>query len=147
MMLKKIGIENNTPENYYLVNEFLEIMKNLKLDYTNTFLALSNDFKFENNPINKLEYKSWFQKWKNTIDNLHGILSAKELMKTQNPVFIPRNHKVEQAIEEANNGDFSFLEKFLNILSQPYIYNEENKSFLDSPDMDFDKKYQTFCGT
>ena len=66
-------------------------------------------------------------------------------MRTANPVVIPRNHKVEEVLNEANNDNTEPLNKFLEILKNPYSVQKDIKNFqLPS----FSKeKYQTFCGT
>ena len=63
-----------------------------------------------------------------------------------NPMVIPRNHKVEEALTSANNGDLRLFNKLINILKNPYLINKDNFKFM-SPAPHSDKKYQTFCGT
>ena len=67
-------------------------------------------------------------------------------MKSVNPLVIPRNHKVEEALESANNNDLLPLKKLIKILEKPY---EKTKESIDyqSPAPASDKKYKTFCGT
>ena len=67
-------------------------------------------------------------------------------MKSVNPLVIPRNHKVEEALEFANNNDLSLVKKLIKILEKPY----ENQKGIDeyqSTAPISDQKYQTFCGT
>jgi uncharacterized protein YdiU (UPF0061 family) len=147
-MLNKLGIENKTTEEYALVDEFLDLMKVHKLDYTNTFSALSTDIYYADNPLNSPALKPWLEKWKYSIaKNTMGFLTAKDIMKENNPVFIPRNHLVEVALDEASAGNLSLLEKMLSILSAPYDYKANMEGFLSPPEADFDQNYQTFCGT
>ena len=65
-------------------------------------------------------------------------------MKKNNPTVIPRNHKIEEALEAANNNDLSLTKKLLSILDKPYDnqYDIEN---YQSPSNN--SEYQTFCGT
>ena len=67
-------------------------------------------------------------------------------MRTVNPLVIPRNHKVEEALDAANNNDLTLLKKITTVLEKPY---ENQKDIVDyqSPSLLGDKKYQTFCGT
>ena len=58
------------------------------------------------------------------------LKEAKELMKKQNPVFIARNHLVDEAIEKAINGNIEPYNKLLEILSKPYQYEMDLTSFL-----------------
>jgi len=147
MMLNKIGIESNNSKLYMLVDELLELMNNLKLDYTNTFFALSQDIYSTDNPNNTIEFNNWLKKWRYTIDNSNGMQQALILMHANNPVFIPRNHLVEQALEDAVKGNFSLFENLLRVWSKPYLLQPNDRLFMMQSDLDFEKNYQTFCGT
>jgi len=59
---------------------------------------------------------------------------------------IPRNHKIEEALTLANNGDLTLFNKLTKILQNPYLVNSDDLKFM-SPAPHNDKKYQTFCGT
>ena len=66
-------------------------------------------------------------------------------MKNNNPLIIPRNHKVEEALEAAEKNDLKPFNQLIEILKDPYtqkdnIFDYQNPSKLDG-------KYQTFCGT
>ncbi len=67
-------------------------------------------------------------------------------MSSNNPLIIPRNHKVEEALESANSGDLNPAKNLLKILEKPY---EDKKitSEYQSPAPPSDKIYKTFCGT
>lgn len=147
MMLNKIGIENHNPELYPLVDELLSLMQIHKLDYTNTFLALSKEVPLDNNPFNSTEFESWLKNWNEVIVNSNGFERAKQLMKSNNPVFIPRNHLVEAALDEAATGNTILFERLLNVVSKPYDYQANNHEYTKPSDFDFENKFQTFCGT
>ena len=68
------------------------------------------------------------------------------LMKSVNPLIIPRNHNVEEALLAANNNDLTLFNKLTNILEKPY---ENQKSTLNYqlPAPVNDQTYQTFSGT
>jgi len=68
-------------------------------------------------------------------------------MKRANPAFIPRNHRVEQAIEAAVRlGDFGPFERLVDVLSRPYDDQPEHAELAAAPGPDWGV-YQTFCGT
>jgi len=146
-MLKKIGIERNTPDLYPLVEELLHLMKELKMDYTNTFLALSRDLRFDDGPFSMTAFKPWLEKWNEVIDSSNGMERAQQVMNTHNPIYIPRNQIVEQALDEAANGNLHLFERLLGVLSQPYHYQNNSDEFMKPSSPDFEMKYQTFCGT
>jgi uncharacterized protein YdiU (UPF0061 family) len=147
MMLKKIGILSDDPKLYSLVDELLECMKNLKMDYNNTFWNLSQDFFPEESPMHNSDFKPWLEKWKNTIDVCGGMKQAKELMNTQNPVYIPRNHLVEQALEDASHGNMDSFQNILSVMKNPYLLQNNFEQFMKPADLIFEQRYQTFCGT
>ncbi len=147
IMLKKLGFASSKPSLYLLVDELLDVMKTMKTDYTNTFWALSEDINLENSPIHSSDFKPWIEKWKDAVDHSWGMQHAKQLMKTQNPAFIPRNHLVEQALDEAIDGNLIPFERLLGVLSQPYQYQNNLAEFMKPSNSDFEMSYQTFCGT
>ena len=69
-----------------------------------------------------------------------------KLMHTVNPLVIPRNHKVEEVLMAANDGNISPMKNLNKILEKPYIY-QENIIHYQFPNSDTKEKYQTFCGT
>ena len=68
-----------------------------------------------------------------------------KLMRSVNPLVIPRNHKVEEALHEANQDNFIPINQLLEILNNPYT---EQKNIIEYqiPSIS-NEKYQTFCGT
>tara|TARA_Y100000996_G_scaffold414649_1_gene406171 strand:+ start:1372 stop:2820 length:1449 start_codon:yes stop_codon:yes gene_type:complete len=145
MMYKKLGILEPIEKDKILVESLLELMKNYKADYTNTFAALtlnnrSNDSLFISN-----EFKKWRKKWKDRINFSDNSTKIFKLMHRQNPLVIPRNHLVELALEQSINGNFKYLNDLLDLVSNPYNY-KSNYSFQDTP-KGFDDSYKTFCGT
>lgn len=149
---KKIGIsEPNKEEDTKLANELFVLMQKNKSDYTNTFRLLTNSEKlerYESELSNDPAFKSWHKKWEKRIaDNPNGYDEAVSLMKKNNPVFIPRNHNVEEALKSASEElDFSAFNKLLAILSDPYSENPKHEQFTIPP-KNGDEGYKTFCGT
>ena len=146
-MLEKIGIKTNDPIHYGLVDELFEAMKRLKMDYTNTFWDLSQEIVSDKSPINHEAFKPWLKKWKETVDKSIGSEQAKKLMSKLNPIVIPRNHLVENALEEAVSGNKAIFEKLLSIISKPYQYQDGLEDFIKPSESIFESNYQTFCGT
>ena len=66
-------------------------------------------------------------------------------MRSVNPLVIPRNHKIEEALEMANNNNLEIFHKLLKILEKPYIQQENILDYLKMGDTT--KGYITFCGT
>ena len=147
MMLNKIGIDNNDKSLYTLVDELLDCMKKLNMDYTNTFWSLSNGNIPEDALINCSDFKTWLKKWQDYIDMSSSMKQAKHMMKKHNPAIIPRNHLVEQALEEMVNGNPNSFQRLLSIISMPYQYQDGLDEFMNPPKLKFERNYQTYCGT
>ena len=147
MMLKKIGLDIHDKNLYPLIDELLLLMKKLKMDYTNTFYFLSQN-NFNNNQISSNnDFIKWKKKWNNSVRKTNSIKEARHLMKKYNPVFIARNHLVDEAIKKAVNGDMTSINKLLEVLSTPYKYQKRLNGFMKPPTANFEECFQTYCGT
>ena len=142
MMCKKIGIAKPIEKDKLLVDSLLKLMENYKADYTNTFAALSLNIDSRDILFTSNEFKKWKKQWEDRIDSQD---KAFELMQTQNPLVIPRNHLVELALENSINKNFNEFDDLLDLVSKPYDY-KSNYTFQAVPD-GFDDSYKTFCGT
>ena len=67
-------------------------------------------------------------------------------MESANPIFIPRNHRVEQALTSATNGDFGPFDRLLDAVSRPFDAHEDLID-LAQPPAPQERVLQTFCGT
>jgi uncharacterized protein YdiU (UPF0061 family) len=65
-------------------------------------------------------------------------------MKKNNPIVIPRNHKVEEALEAANKNDLEPMNNLLSVLKKPYTYHSRIEKYQNSSN---NQNYKTFCGT
>ena len=146
MMRGKLGLFNENDKDKSLILDLLTWMHQKKLDYTNTFCHLMNDeikkdIKFEDE-----NFQNWKIRWKERLrENSDNYQNYKKLMKTFNPIVIPRNHKVEEVLSEANQNNFEPLERLLEILKKPY---DNQSDILDYQiPSSSNEKYQTFCGT
>jgi serine/tyrosine/threonine adenylyltransferase len=146
-MLSKIGFETNDPTLYSLVDELIDVMKRLKMDYTNTFSHLSQEVIADDSPMNSPDFKPWLKRWNEMIEKSVGREQAINLMSKQNPVVIPRNHLVEKALDEAVNGNLEVFENLLQVISKPYQVQDGIDDFIKPSETYFDVNYQTFCGT
>ncbi|HWS60120.1 MAG TPA: YdiU family protein [Flavobacterium sp.] len=148
MMLSKLGLSADDNNNFILAEELLGLMHKHQLDYTNTFASLSYDIQFENAPFSHPEMQIWLEKWKTTLENSTiSFAETKEIMKQNNPVFIPRNHLVEEALNYGANGNMSYFMQFLEVLKTPYSFKKEHYNYILPPETGFETNYQTFCGT
>ena len=148
MMLGKIGIEHEQTSDRILIDELLEIMRENQLDYTNTFSSFSSDTNLKFIQSDNSSLQQWLEKWKVRIgDDADAFQNASDVMRKNNPVFIPRNHLVEEALTLACNGDCDEFNVLLNVLKTPYQQQQEFARFLNPPEKVFETKYKTYCGT
>jgi len=147
MMKSKLGLFQDDKKDETLITDLLLWMHHNKADYTNTFCYLMKENIEDNKIYNNEEFLSWKKQWKerlklngNTFDN------SLKIMKVFNPIVVPRNHKVEEALDAANKSDLSLIKNLIKILQNPYEHQKNIKQFqLPAPLSE--KKYQTFCGT
>ena len=146
MMRDKLGLFGEDKNDRKLIDDLLNWMEKHKIDYTNTFCHLM-EIKIDDNIYKEEAFITWFEKWKKR-SKLNNSSKEKqiELMKKNNPIVIPRNHKVEEALSEAYNGNLEKMNKLNNVLKNPYS-NQEDISEYQVPAPMTDEKYQTFCGT
>ena len=129
MMSMKLNLDTNN-NNEEIVKEFLDLMHIYKLDYTNTFLDL------ENNTLDKKIFNNWEEKYKK---------NKLKKFKNVNPQIIPRNHIIEEIINEVYSNSYSQLYEFEKLLKNPYE-KIENKKYI-TPPLESEKVFETFCGT
>ncbi len=146
MMRNKLGLFGEEKKDKKLINDLLEWMKKNKADYTNTFYHLMN-VRSNDEIYKKTDFLTWIDKWKlrSQLNNSSKERQIK-LMRKNNPIIIPRNHKVEEALKDANNGNLNKINRLLNILDKPYD-NQDIANEYRLPAPESKEKYQTFCGT
>jgi uncharacterized protein YdiU (UPF0061 family) len=145
MMRDKLGLFGKSKDDKKLIDDLLTWMEKNKADYTNTFCYLMN-VKIGNNSLyDDKEFINWSKNWKNRISiNDNSKEKSLELMKETNPIIIPRNHKVEEALKAANKDNLEVMNKLLSKFNNPY---SEQKGIEDYQLPSLDDNYQTFCGT
>ena len=145
MIRDKLGLFGEEKNDKKLINDLFNWMEKNKADYTNTFchlMGINSDEVYKN-----VEFINWKNEWKKRSE-LNNSTKEKQikLMKKNNPTVIPRNHKVEEALAEADKGSLDKMKKLLAILKNPYD-NQNNIQEYQTPAPSNNVKYQTFCGT
>ena len=102
----------------------------------------------EMNIFKSEEFKKWYESWQARLARQNESMDeVKELMKSNNPIVIPRNHIVEKGIKAAvNNNDYSVINKFLEALKNPYDYSNISEEYSKIPEVP-SCPYKTYCGT
>ncbi len=147
MMRDKLGLFGEDKEDKNLIFELLTWMENNKADFTNTFCNLMEIQSIKDPIYQNEEYLNWKTKWKKRLEkNNTDKEKYLELMRSVNPIFIPRNHKVEEALKDASENKLETLNQLLEVIKYPYKDNGMLKDY-QQPMSNENGKYQTFCGT
>ena len=136
MMKNKININQNHKNDINLIKELLDLMHVFKLDYTNTFIDI------ENNNIKKFDF---MKDWNSKFQDRKKLNHKKEDINNYNPKIIPRNHNIENILNNVEFGNLEELKAIFIYLKKPYDESIPEK-YRQMPNED-EKVHQTFCGT
>ena len=146
MMRDKLGLFGADEKDKLLILDLLTWMHQNKVDYTNTFCHLMNLTIEHNNNYESDDFLNWKKRWQERLKtNNNNPEKYLNLMRSVNPLVIPRNHIVEESLNDLNKGNLNTFKQLLNILNKPYI-EQKNITDYQIPSKS-DKNYQTFCGT
>src|SRR5690625_1086675 len=147
-MRKKLGLIEEKEEDEVLVKELLQLMEKHRADFTNTFRALTLNELDDSSLYTSKAFREWKTKWKERQAlQTESNEEIQTLMKKNNPSIIPRNHRVEKALEAAvENRDYTVMHRLLDVLSRPYGYDKDQEPYCQLPEPT-NIPYQTYCGT
>ncbi len=151
-MRPKIGLSTEDPLDLQLINDLLAVMEGEHADFTLVFRRLSQALRGNSDGVRHLfkepgAFDIWAQRWQKRLEQ-DGIAAETraQAMDRVNPIYIPRNHKVEEALAAAVNQDMMPFSKFLTVLSHPFDEVAGNEAYAE-PAPVMSRPYQTFCGT
>jgi uncharacterized protein YdiU (UPF0061 family) len=151
-LYSKLGIFNKKDEDEKLLESFIALMQSNKADFTLSFrfltdiLSANDKSRFVDLFEDKEGLDDWLNAWQQRLAS-EDHLELSEKMNKINPIYIPRNFLVEEMIEKAHlEKDFSYFEKLLAVLEEPFIEKPELESYAYAPQQK-ESQYQTFCGT
>jgi len=152
-MRAKLGLVSEDEADLNLATGFLTAMAGKKVDYTLAFRYLADAVLGEEDRIRALfadasAYDLWSGHWRARLAS-ESVTAAEraQAMRRVNPVFIARNHRVEEALSAAvERGDYAPFATLLNILSCPFDEQSEFAAFTE-PAPQGQGCYRTFCGT
>jgi uncharacterized protein YdiU (UPF0061 family) len=147
-MRTKLGLFNEEEQDKSLIEDLLSMMEENRADYTNTFRALTFDKPEDTVLFKTPKFAQWQALWEARKERqTESKDSIIQLMRNSNPAVIPRNHRVEAALEAAvEKGDDSVMKELLDVLSSPYEHTSEKAEYCNLPSPST-RPYQTFCGT
>ena len=130
MMRDKLGLFGAEDKDKILILDLLTWMHQKKLDYTNTFCHLMNSEIEKNENFKNHDFQNWKKRWQERLKtNNNSPKKYIKLMRSANPMVIPRNHKVEEVLIEANKNNTNPLNRLLEILNNPYSEQKNIKEF------------------
>jgi uncharacterized protein YdiU (UPF0061 family) len=155
-MREKTGLQTCRDDDKALINELLEIMAASRADFTLTFHYLSSlvtDSPDQNGDVRILfsdpaQFDHWASQWRARMHQEDSVATdCQTRMQAVNPVYIPRNHRIEAAIRAAeDHGDFSVFHELHAVLQNPWQRQPGKDSYMLPPEPD-EVVQQTFCGT
>jgi len=143
-MRAKLGFIGEDPEDTEIIAQLLGLMKKHKADYTAMFRSIAPMASNGPELSETSEFAAWQNAWQGRLTRQsQRVACATELMRKCNPAVIPRNHRVEEALHAAEQGDLSVMNKLLEALRTPY----KDSDIYSLPPNPTSCKYKTFCGT
>ena len=146
-MRAKLGLFTAEPEDEGLVNDLLAWMDRRSADFTNTFRSLTTGQPAGDRTNTDADLEAWSRRLEaRRTRQPQSAGEAESLMRRHNPAVIPRNHKVEEALQAATRSDdFSVMTRLLEVLAKPYDHDRDLPEF--SAPGAAAEPYRTFCGT
>ena len=128
-----------------LVEDLLRLLQANHVDLTSFFRALGAAARGDAEPARRLvldlaAFDAWAEMWR-------GLGPDPDVMDRANPVYIPRNHLVEEALEAATGGDLDPFQQLLDAVTRPFDVRPGLERYAAPAPADFGGTYRTFCGT
>lgn len=149
------------PDDVALFGAFVELLQEAGVDYTSTFRALAHHLRGDEDPlwalvdggrVDREQVEGWLGRWTTRLDSQgRPRPEVAEAMDRVNPVYIPRNHLVEEALDAATAGDLQPFHRLLDVVTNPHqrrggVDPADDRYAQPAPDV-FYAGFQTFCGT
>ncbi|WP_066291773.1 protein adenylyltransferase SelO [Arthrobacter sp. B6] len=145
-MKSKLGLGADAKDDAVapLVNDVLALLEEGKVDYTSFFRSLGSAARGTPETARSMfadpgVFDAWAEKWL-------ALAPDADMMDRVNPVYIPRNHLVEEALGAATAGDLDPFRRLVDVLAHPYTEHPGLERYADPAPVDFGS-YRTFCGT
>jgi uncharacterized protein YdiU (UPF0061 family) len=151
-MAAKLGLPDGLGEDEALVDDLLALMHEQHVDFTSGFRALASALRGEGAGVRALftepaAFGAWHDRWRARLSAQGGEPDAiAAAMDRVNPVYIPRNHLVEEALGAATAGDLAPFERLVGVLAEPFRERPGLERYAAPAPPDFGE-YVTFCGT
>ena len=151
-MRAKLGLAEEREEDGALVEDLLGLLRKEPVDFTSFFRGLSGAVRGDAAPARDLvldlaAFDAWAERWRARLEvEAREADAVAAAMDQVNPVYIPRNHLVEEALEAATAGDLDPFQALLEAVTRPFEERPGLDAYAAPAPPDFGA-YQTFCGT
>lgn len=153
-MRRKVGLVSDDDGDADLISRLLAAMQKAEADFTLTFSGISRAASSpgEVASLRELfedpaEIDAWITDWQLRLSrDPQSPAERAETLRLANPEFIPRNHRVEAALQAATAGDMQPFHQLLAVLQRPYERQPEFAEYALPPPPS-EVAYKTFCGT
>jgi uncharacterized protein YdiU (UPF0061 family) len=152
---RKLGLREVCDANDQVVSGLLETMAEQGADFTLTFRALSECDPGRSETMGEIRarfddpstFDEWAKRWSERLNAEARNAEERRIdMRSANPAFIPRNHRVQQVIDAAEGDDLAPLDDLLTVVTQPFVAHPGLEHLARAPEPD-EIVQQTFCGT
>jgi uncharacterized protein YdiU (UPF0061 family) len=142
-MRAKLGLATEDSQDAALIKDWLDALQEAGEDYTLSHRALAERYA-TGSPA---ELGDVEVRWRSRVAaEGQSAQVTRDSMHAVNPLFIPRNHRVEEAIDSAYQGDVAMFRKMLEVLANPFVDQPENAHYAEPP-LPEERVTRTFCGT
>jgi uncharacterized protein YdiU (UPF0061 family) len=154
-MRRKIGLASEQESDADLISALFATMQSAGADFTLTFRRLARCVDDPADDASLLELfesssgiSDWPRRWRERLASEPQNAAVRAAnMRRVNPAFIPRNHRVEAALQAAStHGDFGPFHRLLKILEHPYD-DQPGCGEFEQPPLPAERVHRTFCGT
>jgi uncharacterized protein YdiU (UPF0061 family) len=149
-MRAKLGLVTEEEADVNLASEFLSALKEQKVDFTLGFRFLADAVAGNEQPLRALfadpsAYDNWSGHWRARLAREEILpVERTQAMRRVSPAFIPRNHRVEEALSGAvERDDFAPFDTLLKILARPFDDQPEYAAYAE-PAPEGQGRYQTY---
>jgi uncharacterized protein YdiU (UPF0061 family) len=161
----KLGLRGSDPEDASadtaLVDDWLALLHAERVDFTLAWRRLADAAAGDEAPLRALfadarAPDAWLARWRarcagesdNAVEPVTAGIERAQAMRSVNPIVIPRNHRVEEALAAASDqADLVPFERLLNAIRQPYDESPESEPYTEPAPYAVTACYRTFCGT
>jgi uncharacterized protein YdiU (UPF0061 family) len=143
-MHAKLGLPSGRPQDESIIDDLLTLLREDDADWTSAFRALADVARRDTDALaNVVKTPERFAGW---LDRWITLTPDPELMDRVNPIFIPRNHLLEDALTQATIGDLAPYHRLLDAVTRPFEERPGFDAYADPAPPDFGD-YVTYCGT